>query len=94
MTAWCVRRFHTYVLLTYPHRRRKVVGKGPPPAVFAVFIVLGSVAIVAMLVYVLAGFQYGAAAYITALIVNFFTLAFAFVVALDVIMQQGVETPP
>src|SRR5271167_3295715 len=28
--------------ITYPHRRRKVVGTGPPPAIFAVFVVLGS----------------------------------------------------
>src|SRR6202167_6457514 len=26
----------------YPRRRRKVVGKGPPPALFAVFVVFGS----------------------------------------------------
>jgi len=78
-------------LLTYPHRRRKVVGKAPPPAVFAVFVIFGSAVIVAMLVYVLGGFQYGAAAYITALAVNFFTLAFAFVTALDVIMRQPLD---
>jgi hypothetical protein len=28
--------------LTYPRRRRKVAGNGPPPAVFAVFVVFGS----------------------------------------------------
>jgi hypothetical protein len=28
--------------LTYPRRRRRVVGEGPPPAIFAVFVVLGS----------------------------------------------------
>lgn len=44
-----------------------------------------------MLVYVLAGFSYAAAAYITALLVGFFTLAFAFVVALEVILQQPAE---
>ena len=79
------------LLLTYPRRRRKAVGKGPPTAVFAVFVVLGSAVLAVMLVYVLAGLQYAAAAYITALIVNFFTLAFAFVAALDVIMQQPLD---
>jgi len=79
------------LLLTYPQRRRKVVGKAPPPAVFAVFVIFGSAVIVAMLVYVLGGFQYSAAAYITALAVNFFTLAFAFVTALDVIMRQPLD---
>jgi len=79
------------VLLSYPRRRRKAVGKGPPPAVFAVFVILGSAVVAAMLIYVVAGFRYGAAAYTTALVVNFFTLAFAFVTALDVIMQQPVD---
>jgi hypothetical protein len=78
-------------LLTYPHRRRKVVGKGPPPAVFAIFVVLGPAVIVAMLICVFGDYRHSAAAYIGALIVNFFTLAFAFVTALDVIMQQAGE---
>src|SRR5208337_2074765 len=50
--------------LTYPRRRRKAVGKGPPPAIFAVLVMLGSAATLAMLGYVLAGLPYGAAAYI------------------------------
>jgi len=78
-------------LLSYPRRRRKAVGHGPPPIVFAIFIVLGSAVIVAMLLAILAGFRYSAAAYITALLANFFTLAFAFVSAMDVIMQQPTE---
>lgn len=80
-----------FLLLSYPHRRRKAVGKGPPPAVLIVFVVFGSAVIVAMLAYVLDGLQYSAAAYATALAVNFFTTAFAFVSALDVIMQQPVD---
>ncbi len=83
-----------FLLLSYSHRRRKAVGKGPPPVVFAVFVVLGSAVLVAMLVYVLGGFQYSAAAYVTALIINFFTIAFAFVAAMDVIMQQPIDAPP
>jgi hypothetical protein len=77
--------------VTYPRRRRKVIGKGPPPAIFAVFVVLGSAATLAMLVYVLEGLQYIAAAYITALTIDFFTVVFGFVVALDVILQQPME---
>ena len=46
------------LLLTYPHRRRKAVGKGPPPIVFAVFVVLGSVATLAMLAWILAGLSH------------------------------------
>jgi len=77
--------------VTYPRRRRKVVGDGPPPAIFAVFVVLGSAVTLAMLGYVLAGFQHSAAAYITALTIDFFTVIFGFVIALDVIMQQPIE---
>ena len=77
--------------VTYPRRRRNVVGKGPPPAIFAVFVVFGSAVTLAMLGYVLVGLQYSAAAYITALTIDFFSVAFAFVTALDVIMQQPME---
>jgi hypothetical protein len=77
--------------VTYPRRRRKVAGEGPPPAIFAVFVVLGSTVTLAMLGYVFAGLQYSAAVYITALTVDFFTVVFGFVVALDVIMQQPME---
>lgn len=79
------------LLLTYPKRRQKTVGKGPPPLVFAVFVVLGSATILAMLIYILAGFAYQPGFYIVAVTVNFFATAFAFVTALDVIMQQPVD---
>jgi hypothetical protein len=79
------------LLLSYPHRRRKAIGEGPPPIVLAIFVVFGSAVITAMLVYVLSGLQHSAAAYITALAINFFTTAFAFVTALDVIMQQPID---
>lgn len=80
-------------LLTYPHRRRKAADSWPFPAVFAVFVVFGSAALVAMLIYVFCDFPYSAAAYITALVINFFTLAFLFVVALDFILKLPVDTP-
>jgi hypothetical protein len=80
-----------WLQVTYPRRRRKVVGTGPPPAIFAVFVVLGSVVTLAMLGYVLAGLQYSAAAYITALTIDFFTVVFGFVTALDVVMQQRTD---
>ncbi|MFZ1085237.1 MAG: hypothetical protein WAN35_09755 [Terracidiphilus sp.] len=78
--------------VTYPRRRRKVVGNGPPPAVYAVFVIFGSAVTLLMLGYVLTGFQHSGAAYITALAIDFFTVAFAFVIATDVIMQQPMET--
>ncbi len=77
--------------LTYPRRRRKVAGEGPPPAIIAVFVVLGSAVTLAMLGYVLVGLPYSAAAYITGLTIDFFTVAFAFVIATDVIMRQPME---
>jgi len=80
-----------YLQVTYPRRRRKVVGNGPPPAVFSVFVVFGSAVTLVMLGYVLAGQHHIAAAYITGLTVDFFTVAFAYVIALDVIMQQPME---
>ncbi len=82
-----------YLQVTYPRRRRKVVGNGPPFAIFAVFVVFGSAVTLAMLGYVLVGRQYSAAAYITALTIDFFTVIFGFVTALDVIMQQPMEVP-
>ena len=77
--------------LTYPRRRRKAVGKGPPPAIFTVFVLFGSAVTLGMLGYILADFQYSAAAYITALTVDFFTVIFGFLTALDVIMLQPID---
>ena len=77
--------------VTYPRRRRKVSGEAPPRAIFAVFVVLGAAVTLAMLGYVLVGLQYSAAAYITALTIDFFTVVFGFMIALDVIMQQPME---
>ncbi|MGD0472896.1 MAG: hypothetical protein ABSB70_06735 [Candidatus Velthaea sp.] len=84
--------------VTYPSRRRKVVGEGPPPAIFAVFVVFGSAVTLAMLGYILGGLRHGAAVYITALTLDFFTVVFGFVtaldvIALDVVMQQSMEVP-
>jgi hypothetical protein len=77
--------------VTYPHRRRKVTGDGPPPAIFAVLVVLGAAVTLAMLGYVLEGLPYSAAVYITALTIDFFTVTFSFLIAADVIMQQPIE---
>ena len=78
--------------ITYPLRRRKVVGTAPPRAIYAVFVVFGSAVTFAMLVYVLARVRYGAAVYITALTIDFFTVVFGFLSALDIIMQQPTES--
>ncbi len=80
------------ILLTYPRRRRAVYRKQAPPSVLATFIGLGSGSLLAMIAYVLGGFQYPSAAYITALAVNFFTTAFGFWVALDFIITQQTDS--
>jgi hypothetical protein len=80
-----------FLQVTFPRRRRKASGIGPPPAIFAVFVVLGAAVTLAMLVYILAGFHYIAAVYITALTVDFFTVVFGFMVAQDVILRQPIE---
>ncbi|HEV7165745.1 MAG TPA: hypothetical protein VGO35_10180 [Gammaproteobacteria bacterium] len=77
---------------TYPARRRKAVGESPPRAILAVFVVLGSGVTLAMLVYLLVDVRYGAAVYITALTIDFFTVVFGFLNALDIIMQQPTKT--
>lgn len=80
--------------VTYPRRRRKLVGQGPPPAIFAVFVVLGSAVTLTMLGYVLAGLPYSSAAYITGVTVDFFTVAFGFLTALDVIALDVTRQKP
>jgi hypothetical protein len=82
-----------FLQVTYPRRRRNAVGKGPPPSVFAVLVVLGSAVTLAMLAYVLAGLHYSAGAYITGLTIDFFTVIFGYLIALDVIMQQPMDVP-
>lgn len=77
--------------VTYPLRRRKVVGAATPPPIFAVFVVLGSAVTLAMFACVLVGFGSSAAIYITGLTIDFFTVVFGFVTALDIIMQQPME---
>jgi hypothetical protein len=75
-------------LLTYPYRRRRADETLQSRTIYFVFVVLGSASLVGMLVYVLADLPHGPAAYITALLINFFTLAFVFVVALDYLLKQ------
>jgi hypothetical protein len=80
------------IQVTYPYRRRKAVGEAPPPSVYAVFVVLGAAVTLAMLGYILAGFQNSAAVYITALTIDFFTVVYGFLVALELIMEQPTES--
>jgi hypothetical protein len=76
------------LLLTYQRRRIAATGKPAPPLVVAVFVGVGPVSLVAMIGYIFGNFEHQAAAYITALTINFLTHAFAFVIALEVILRQ------
>ncbi|MGA8613200.1 MAG: hypothetical protein WB760_16170 [Xanthobacteraceae bacterium] len=81
-------------LLTYPYRRRRADEAVQSRTIYFVFVVLGSASLIGMLVYVLTDLPHSPAAYITALLINFFTLAFVFVVALDYLLkQQPVKQP-
>ena len=77
--------------LTFPYRRRTTTGSAASPFIYAIFVWLGSATIAAMIVGVLAELAPGAATYIAALTVNFFTLGFSFVIALEVILKQPVD---
>jgi hypothetical protein len=79
------------LLLTFPHRRRAATGRPTPRIVLMTFVGLGSISLIAMIGYVLGGFAYKVGAYATALTINFFTLAFAFVIALDVILREPTD---
>jgi hypothetical protein len=68
-----------------------MVGDGPPFPIYAVFVVFGSAVTLAMLGYVTAGGRYSAAAYSTALTIDFFTVIFGFLIAADVIMEQPLD---
>jgi hypothetical protein len=77
------------LLLTFPRRRLAATGQAAPPIILAIFVGLGSVSLVAMIGYVFGNLAHPAAAYVSALTINFLTHAFAFVIALEVILRQG-----
>jgi hypothetical protein len=79
------------LLLTFPHRRVTATGASPPPIVMITFVGLSSISIIAMLAYVEGNFAHKAAAYITALTINFFSLALAFIIALEVVLHQPIS---
>jgi hypothetical protein len=77
------------ILLTYQQRRIAASGKSAPPVILAAFVGVGPLSLVAMIAYVFGNFEHPAAAYVSALTVNFLTHAFAFIIALEVILRQG-----
>ncbi len=82
------------LLITFPARRTAATGKPPPRPIWIMFVGFGSACLVAMIVCAFTRSEYAPAAYMAALTVNFFTHAFAFVIALDVILQQPMDDRP
>jgi len=79
------------MLFSYGHRRHAATGKPAPPMIMVVFVGVGALSLVAMIAAIFLGLAPPAAVYTTALTVNFLTLAFAFVVALEVILRQDAK---
>jgi len=81
------------LVLTFPRRRFAASGKLPPLFVMLTLVGLGSLSLVAMIVYIFGNFGHDrdAAVYISALTVNFFTLAFSFVFALEATLHQPAD---
>jgi hypothetical protein len=82
--------------VTFPYRRRRATGHAAPPLVNAIFVWLCSAVIVAMLACLFGNLADPAASgaiYIGAVTVNFFALAYTFVIALEVILKQQPVDP-
>jgi hypothetical protein len=80
------------ILLTFQRRRIAATGMAAPPRIVIVFIGVGSLSLVAMLGYVFDNFAHPAAAYASAITVNFVTHCYAVVTALEVILSQQAST--
>ena len=80
------------ILLTFQRRRIAATGKPAPTRIVVVFIGFGSLSLVAMLGYVFGNFAHPAAAYASAITVNFVTHCYAVVTALEVILSQQAST--
>jgi hypothetical protein len=76
------------LLVTYNHRRIRITGKSAPALIIALFLIVDPVGILAMIGCVFWNVHYAAAAYISALSINFLSYGVAFVVALDVILRD------
>jgi len=82
------------LLVTFSRRRLVATGMKVPPRILVIMIGLGSLAVAAMIVAIFANFAHPAAAYATAITVNLTAHVYAFVTALEVILQQGGKDAP
>jgi len=83
-----------WLLLTYQRRRIAATGKAAPLRIVIIFIGLGSLSVLAMIGYVFANLAYPAAAYASAITINFVTHGYAVVTALEVILSQQASAIP
>jgi hypothetical protein len=76
------------LLLSFPHRRRVATGQPVPLRILIVMVVAGALSVAAMIAMVLTNVAVPFAVYATAIVINFLTYVFAFITALEVILQQ------
>ena len=76
------------LLLSFPHRRRAATGQPVPLRILIVMVVAGVLSVAAMIAMVLTNVAVPPAVYATAIVINFLTHVFAFITALEVILQQ------
>jgi hypothetical protein len=76
------------LLLSFPHRRRAATGQPVPQRILIVMVVAGALSVAAMIAMVLTNVAVPSAVYATAIVINFLTHVFAFITALEVILQQ------
>jgi hypothetical protein len=76
------------LLLSFPHRRRVATGQPVPLRILIVMVVAGALSVAAMIAMVLTNVAVPSAVYATAIVINFLTHVFAFITALEVILQQ------
>jgi hypothetical protein len=79
------------LMVSYPRRRVVATGQPTPSIILLVFVGVSSAALTVMMIAVFWGFA-APAAYASALLTIFATHAFAFVVALEVILRQAKRT--
>jgi hypothetical protein len=80
------------ILLSFPNRRLAATGSPVPLRIRAVMVMGGAVTVAAMIAAVLGNLPHPAAAYATAITINFLTHVFAFITALEVILMQQPKT--
>jgi len=75
-------------LVTYPTRRKSATGQFPSRFAFVVYIGVGIISTLFMIGYLMTGWPHPEAVYVAVLVVNFFTLSFTLVQALELLLRE------